>query len=121
MVILSIGLLGLASLQVTSLRNNQSALQLSLATNLSYTIIDRMRANRPAARAGEYDLELAAAAPTGTSRAVQDVAGWRQALGARLPGGTGSIMVADDRVRVIVTWNEGRNEPPRSVQTETEL
>lgn len=121
MLVLSIGLLGLASLQVTSLRNNHSAFQLSLATNLSYGIIDRMRANRPAARAGEYNLALAVAAPTGTSRANQDVAGWRQAIASRLPGGAGAIAVDDDRVTVVVEWTPGGEQGTRRVQTETEL
>jgi len=45
MIVLSIGLLGLAGLQATSLRNNQSAYYRSQATFLAYDIADRMRAN----------------------------------------------------------------------------
>lgn len=44
-VILSIGLLGLAGLQVASLRVNQGALQRSQATTLAYDMLDRMRAD----------------------------------------------------------------------------
>ncbi|NOS87695.1 MAG: type IV pilus modification protein PilV [Methylococcaceae bacterium] len=46
MVVLSIGLLGLAGLQATSLKSNQSAYHRSQATQLAYEMADRMRANR---------------------------------------------------------------------------
>lgn len=44
-VVLAVGLLGLAGLQASSLGNNQSAYTRSLATQLAYDIADRMRAN----------------------------------------------------------------------------
>ncbi len=45
MLVLAVGLLGLAGLQATSLRNNQSAYNRSQATQLAYDLADRMRAN----------------------------------------------------------------------------
>ena len=45
-IVLSIGLLGLAGLQLTSLRNSNSAYTRSQAVILSYDIVDRIRANR---------------------------------------------------------------------------
>ena len=51
MLVLSIGLLGLAGMQMTALKSNQSAYYRSQATVLAYDIIDRMRANRADARA----------------------------------------------------------------------
>jgi len=45
MLVLAVGLLGLAGLQATSLRNNQSAYNRSQATQLAYDLTDRMRAN----------------------------------------------------------------------------
>ena len=50
MVLLGVGLLGLASLQAYSLRNTQSAYNRSLATELAYDLADRMRANLKEAR-----------------------------------------------------------------------
>ena len=44
-VIASIGLLGLAGMQATGLKNNHSAYQRSQATVLAYDLADRMRAN----------------------------------------------------------------------------
>ncbi len=53
--ILAIGLMGLASLQVMSVKTNQSAYYRSQASILAYDILDRMRANRNAFLTGAYD------------------------------------------------------------------
>lgn len=53
-LVLSIGLLGLAGLQTLSLRSNHSAYLRSQATLLAYDIIDKMRANRQVSLAGGY-------------------------------------------------------------------
>lgn len=45
-VILSIGLLGMAGLQARALKGNQSSLQRSQAVMQSYSILDSIRANR---------------------------------------------------------------------------
>lgn len=45
-VVLSVGLLGLARLQTAGLRQNHSAFMRSQATMLAYDIIDRMRTNK---------------------------------------------------------------------------
>lgn len=45
LLVLSIGLLGLAALQTTGLRSNQMANMRTIATQLAYDIADRMRAN----------------------------------------------------------------------------
>ena len=55
-VVLSVGLLGLAGLQVAGLRVNQGAMQRSQATMLAYDVLDRMRSDRTAALAGKYDV-----------------------------------------------------------------
>jgi type IV pilus assembly protein PilV len=45
LLVLSIGLLGLAALQTVGLRSNQMASMRTLATQYTYNITDRMRAN----------------------------------------------------------------------------
>src|SRR5262249_56408603 len=45
LLVLSIGLLGVAALQLTSLRSNPSSSFRSQATLLAYDVVDRMRAN----------------------------------------------------------------------------
>ncbi len=57
-VVLSIGLLGLAQLQMTTLRQTQSALLRSHATLLGYDLTDRMRANTAGVIAGYYNQSL---------------------------------------------------------------
>jgi|GEM_PF-166173 len=56
-IVLSIGLLGLAGLQLSSLRNSNSAYLRSQAIVLSGDIIDRMRANIVGFNAGQYDTQ----------------------------------------------------------------
>ena len=53
-LIFSIGLLGLAGLQVTSLKFTGGAYQLTQFSEISYAMTDRMRANMPAVIKGYY-------------------------------------------------------------------
>jgi len=55
LIILSIGLLGLAGLQANSLKNNNSAYQRTQASLLANEMLDRIRANRQGLEAGAYD------------------------------------------------------------------
>ncbi|MGE6528925.1 type IV pilus modification protein PilV [Pseudomonas sp. NPDC077382] len=48
LVILAIGLLGMATLMMNSLQSNESAYSRSQATLMAYDILDRMRANKVA-------------------------------------------------------------------------
>ena len=50
-LVMGIGLLGVAAMQATALRNNQSALERTQATIQTYSILDAMRANRQRASA----------------------------------------------------------------------
>lgn len=53
-LVLSIGLLGLASLQMGSLKTTQNAAFRQQATFIIYELVERMRANRSAVVAGDY-------------------------------------------------------------------
>ncbi|WP_020394635.1 type IV pilus modification protein PilV [Thiolinea disciformis] len=57
-VILSIGLLSVASLQARSVKNNTSSLERSMAILLTYSIADAMRVDRAHALAGSFDIGL---------------------------------------------------------------
>jgi len=57
LLVLSLGLIGLAMLQATGLRYNNESYMRSQATILAYDIIDRMRANKSAADAADYCLD----------------------------------------------------------------
>lgn len=108
-LVLSIGLLGLAGLQATSLQFNHSSNLRSQATNLAYEMTDRMRANRDAALNGQYNLAIDAATPgTGTVPGA-DLAAWRTALATRLPSGEGSVAVDTDGIAtIVVRWDDSR-------------
>ena len=116
LAVLSVGLLGLASLQITALRYNASSLYLGQAINLAYQIIDSMRANRALAVAGNYTSAIPTTATvcattastlTGTV-AAQDLQIWRNAIACTLPSGEGSITLAGNRVTVTVQWDDSR-------------
>lgn len=109
-LILSIGLLGLAGLQTLSLRSNHSAYLRSQATILAYDIADRMRANRQPALSGSYNIALKSTPATGSSIAAIDLQEWKLALGALLPSGDGSIEIVGGNLTVTVSWNDERDE-----------
>lgn len=55
-VVLAIGLLGLAALQATALKNNLAALQRTQASMLGYFMLDAMRADSAEAVNGGYNI-----------------------------------------------------------------
>ncbi|HAS85444.1 MAG TPA: type IV pilus modification protein PilV [Candidatus Competibacter sp.] len=100
LVVLSVGLLGLASLQVNGLRFNHSAYLRTQATLLAEELADRMRANQPGFAAGNYNnpanpaVVAACQTPAGCTpdqMAQTDVAQWRQSLATLLPTGQGVV------------------------------
>ncbi len=79
-LVLGVGLLGVAAMQATALRNNGSAMQRSQASTQIQTIFDAMRANRANALAGAYAISRTCTAPSGGSLAVNDLSSWITAL-----------------------------------------
>jgi type IV pilus assembly protein PilV len=104
-VVLSIGLLGLAGLQASGMRVGLSSIHRSQAAQLAYDVIDRMRVN--VANAGAYNLAIGTAAPGGSTIAERDLQDWRARL-LSLPAGTGSIAVNGSQVTVVVQWDDTR-------------
>src|SRR5262245_38011417 len=113
LVVLSIGLLGIASLQLTSLRYNQNASLRSQATLLAYDIIDRMRANSQAAANGNYNVDFMKT-PTGTSLAAQDVKSWKALIKDTFPKGdaqiTSSGAGSSTTYTVTISWDDTRGD-----------
>ena len=109
-VILSIGLLGLAGLQAGGLRVGHGAMYRSLAAQYAYDMADRMRANPSAARAGSYDLSLGTAFPVtlGDTLATSDVNDWMTRMRAVLPGADGSVSVNGNTTTITVQWDDRR-------------
>lgn len=119
LVILSIGLLGLAGLQTASLKFNTSAYYRTQATALAYGLADRMRANRPAALADDYTVGMAdpdpnCAAPNAAGTVPeQDLSAWRMALACRLPVGNGSVVRNGNEFTFTIRWDDshGKDDP----------
>lgn len=114
LLVLSVGLLGLAGMQMTALKSNQSAYYRSQATVLAYDIIDRMRANRADALNGVYDIPLQNQAcdpdfsPSG-SLAKKDVADWLNSLSCLLSSDARGSVVRNGRIFTIsIEWNDNR-------------
>ena len=111
LLIVSIGLLVLAALMSTSLKNNQGASQRSQATWLAYDVLDRMRANpivAATANNGGYNINYGAS-PSVPGVAGTDLTAWKAELAAALPGGDGKISVNSSGVVTInVQWNDSR-------------
>jgi type IV pilus assembly protein PilV len=125
LLVLSVGLLGMAALQIRAVQLNQSSYLRSQAVILAYDIADRISIN------GEQSASYAHAITTvipinpdacsgseeggisyscsGNSLAASDLNIWLTAL-AVLPSGNGSIAISGDGEQVIVTvcWDDSR-------------
>lgn len=131
-VIISLGLLGLAGLQAASLRNNQYAYYRGIAAQQTYDMADRIRANLAGVQAGSYDdlddttptdPACFAATCTAANMAVTDHHQWNTNNGRLLPGGVGTVACVQGpgadcsndadalRVfRIIVRWPQAGTE-----------
>ncbi|WP_026331383.1 type IV pilus modification protein PilV [Thioalkalivibrio sp. ALE11] len=117
-LVLSIGLIGLAALQANALQANHSSYMRSQATNLAYDIADRMRTNRQAALSGDYDTAFTDNEGTGGAcnpnlsltgdLADQDLAQWKNAIACTLPAGQASVFRNGDTFTITVRWQEDR-------------
>ncbi|MEM9173234.1 MAG: type IV pilus modification protein PilV [Pseudomonadota bacterium] len=115
-LLLTTGLIGVATMQVNGTRLNNSAYLRSQATIQAYDIVDRMRANLTNARIGGYDIQLADPIPAAAADIAQtDLFQWRTNIDYHLPSGTGAVVTAASpavdipaRVTVTVQWQDGR-------------
>lgn len=106
--VLAIGLLGVAGLQLVSMKSGQSAFFRSQATLLAYTVVDDIRANRP--NRADYAIALGGTS-SATGLAGQDLTAWLGDLASELPTGRGSVVVSGNRVTVCVEWDERIAKP----------
>jgi type IV pilus assembly protein PilV len=118
LLILSVGLLGLAGLQGRGLHDNNQALIRSRAVQCAEDILDRMRSNRTNAvgyeinlgtpdldtRLDRGDLESALSGYAGIVRT--DLVEWKNNLANSLPEGDGSIQVDATLTTVVIRWTE---------------
>lgn len=128
LLVLAVGLLGMASLMMTSLQSSQSAYLHSQASLLAQDLVERMRANRDhAVKNDSYELAASAAATTNpgcatsssgcspSAQARQDLHDWRAALETGIPGATATIERSDDpdegnHYTITIAWEENASE-----------
>lgn len=115
-LIMAIGMLGVAAMQAAALRNSQSSLERSQAVISTYTVLDAMRANRDAAISGTYNTNgfLCTTNGSGSLAALDQatwIKSWRSQLGV---DGTadaaacGSIDCVSDICEISLRWDESR-------------
>lgn len=123
-VVLSIGLLGLAGLQAAGLRNNTSAYMRTIATQQVHDMADRMRANLPGVITNAYNAiagipadPACISAATGCSianLAIYDAFAWNTRNQNLLPLGTGTVTrvvgapAGVNRFIISVGWDDNR-------------
>lgn len=122
LLVLSVGLLGLALLQVLNVRYTASAQSRTVATNLATEVLDMMRSNpRHVVLYNRITTQYfdGYAPPAGgctstgdtAASALNNIARWRCDVASRLPSGRGSVVVAGNeatgfQATVTVTWTD---------------
>jgi type IV pilus assembly protein PilV len=114
LVVMSIGLLGVAALQMTTLKSNQESYVRSQVAMLAADILDRMRSNQTGFAAGNYDMPDDMTgfdqAGAGGTAAAADIAAWQATINRLLPGSDSDAagrIVRDGRiVTITIRWRE---------------
>jgi type IV pilus assembly protein PilV len=133
LLVLSIGLLGLASLQATGLRYSGNTGQRNQAIILAQDMMERMRSNTDGLVGNNYEVSttLTGTVPgcsgancSATNMATYDVMSWQSMLAATLPSGTGVIDLTGPvagvyTATVTVTWRERQTEGATSTAATT--
>jgi type IV pilus assembly protein PilV len=126
LIVLSVGLLGIAAMYVETLRANRTSLYRTQAVALASDIADRMRANRAPANAYACG---APCDPTAGNNAIADadLAQWMNTIAARLPGGTADVEYTAPGANtpaayvVTISWTEVGQDDPVAYQLRVEI
>lgn len=131
MLVTAIGILGVVSLQVVSLKTAQNATLQAQANTLGYDMLDRLRANPTLAKAGNYNLAKTEDDPSSTSTAIQDIdrRQWRTMLANSLPARTDKASIACNAAgicTITIPWSENNKttnaaDNDRSITLVTQL
>ncbi|HTT09205.1 MAG TPA: type IV pilus modification protein PilV [Gammaproteobacteria bacterium] len=116
-LVLAIGMLGIAALIVQGMRYNHDSYLRSQVSTLAYDIIDRMRINR--ANAANYVSNYTAQTPAGgnacdytlAASAANDLGCWNNEVDFALPpGSTSSITTTGSQYTVTLSWTDRENQ-----------
>lgn len=116
LLVISVGLLGVAALFLNSVKATDSAMLRSQAISLAYELADRARANYQQAELGAYNIQMGvqpaavdcSASPCAADQlAISDLAEWKAHLAANLPSGDGSaVLNAGEILTITVQWDD---------------
>jgi type IV pilus assembly protein PilV len=114
LVVLGVGILGIAGLQTVGLRYTHSSHLATVASFLGNDMADRIRANDGGARAGSYNAitgnesnPSCGSSCSDAQQATLDGHQWGQAVSAQLPSGSGSVTGnADGTFTITLGWTE---------------
>ena len=126
LIVLSVGLLGIAALYVETLRANRTSLYRTQAVNMATDIGDRMRSNRNPAAAYACGSPCDPTAG-GNAIAIADLTDWMNQIAAQLPGGTADVTytaptATTPAVYVVgVSWDELGQDDPVTYQLRIEI
>jgi type IV pilus assembly protein PilV len=127
LLVLSVGMLGIAVMYLESVRANRTALSRTLAVHLVNDMADRIRANRMALGAYDADFGTPPTAPTGPGTdcaandctaaklAAYDLSQWYQAVVNALPRGADGNSLPE--VQVKYQGGDTSNDPARYTVT----
>lgn len=134
LVVLSVGMIGIAALHVRALSASSTAIYSSQATNLAGDIADRIRVNRTALTAYEGPAaDNNCDQPTGAGgvdcspaeMAAHDLFVWQELTARTLPGGQAAVDVDTSTnpptYTVSVSWSEQSAEVPQVVAVDFRL
>jgi type IV pilus assembly protein PilV len=113
LVVISIGLLGLAALQINSLKNNSSAYFHTQAIMMAHNMADRIRANQVQIlnyvgidTENDYDQDCMAQACNAAAMREADATEWK-ALVSTIPAGRGIIRApVNNQLDIVVMWDD---------------
>ncbi|MFT5503555.1 MAG: type IV pilus assembly protein PilV [Gammaproteobacteria bacterium] len=113
LLIISVGLLGIAALQITAMKQNTSALNHSRAVWITYNISDRIRANSSRFddytgidTKEDYEQDCSANACNTANMILADAADWKLMV-LNLPDGRGIITSPSaDELNIAVMWDD---------------
>ncbi len=143
LVIMSIGILGIAGMQVLSLQQNRAALFRAEATQLANDLMDRLRVNTGIIYTALMDADPTSAIScnvnscTPVQMAAFDIAQWKCSINSvdtagvtfttcdvnnynitgSLPLGAGSVALVAGVVEVTIQWSDDRIEVPCAIRS----
>ncbi len=130
LLVISVGLLGVATLQTKGQQFNYFSYVRTQSTYLAYDLMERMRTNLDAAEKGDYDLGGSSVTPSADSKcegssnsnvakcdfsqlAQDDLATWLNLVQNTLPEGSAQVIWDSTRKEYTITleWDQGGDEP----------